>query len=1088
MRCTRTIWVLLIVQESHSRPPIQWAERLIRAARVDGWGGLLAPLGALMAFRRLAFPFWLAWTRLGRRGGRLALVVIGLAAAAAMLAAVLAGTVGAEDRAVGRKVAALSPDVRAVRVNWYSVGGQAAPYPTLDARVRRELATVSGKHAVGTSLYRDSTIGGAYLGIGAADGLRKWVRLRSGRLPRVCSPRRCEVLVIRRGGPVPNVPGLRLVVVGEGDLRSATLFGDSVPVAGQPQSAFVQAMVRYHRPAPPPLVLTEGVAALDRLPLLHDSYRSYGWVLPLDRSLARSWAVRSLVQRIDTVRSTLQADPFGFALRAPTEELRAAAGSSRVAGRRLLLLGGEGVALLLAFAVLAAARLRRDVEATRRRLVSSGVRGWQVEAEVVAESVATAVAGTLLGWMLGLVVAFVIADRAGEPAGTLLRHSLLSARGIAVVLLLVATAATVLTTALAIRPIAVGRISFSPLDAIALGAVSVVAVALARGAADTEALLAGNGTGVVLLLLPALVAFAAAVVAARVLPAGLRLLERAVPRDAIALRLAALGLARRPGYAVVAVGFVAVSVGLALFAETYRSTLVRGEHDQAAFAVPADYVVREDLSQLIPVDTAVTPAVLRSLPSSVRVEPVTRQNGSIQGAADVSGVAVLGLSARALPRIEGWRSDFAAASLPDLARRLDVGPRRLRGAPLPPGPTRLELPVRVSGTEIGVVASIRGPDGHFVALRLGESRESRRVVLGGAIPAEARGGTLVAFRFEPPPKLEERGADTGAPATGSVLLGRPVAVTRSGPLAVTDYRDWIGTSGVGRVVRDGALRFALTLTNEVDTYVRPRQPTDGLRIPAVVSPRMAALAGRDGVLGLNVAGHGLVFRIVAVARRFPGTASLETADFVIADRPAFVTALNASAPGAGFTTELWLSAPSESREAADARLRKPPFTVLDVSSQAKLRRELSTDPVARAAVAMLEAAALTALVLALVGLLLGVVAERRDEGAELFDLEAQGLAPAQLRRQLRLRALVVGIAGLLGGILTGVLLSLLVVGFVELTANATAPNPPLLLSLDWAVVGLAAAAAVAAAILAVVVATRRAFKQATPTRYGEGGA
>jgi ABC-type antimicrobial peptide transport system permease subunit len=137
---------------------------------------------------------------------------------------------------------------------------------------------------------------------------------------------------------------------------------------------------------------------------------------------------------------------------------------------------------------------------------------------------------------------------------------------------------------------------------------------------------------------------------------------------------------------------------------------------------------------------------------------------------------------------------------------------------------------------------------------------------------------------------------------------------------------------------------------------------------------------------------------------------------------------------------------------------------------------------------MLEAAAVTALVLALLGLLLGIVAERRDEGAELFDLESQGMSPAQLRRQLRLRAVVVGLAGVLGGILTGLVLSLLVVGFVELTANATAPNPPLVLSLDWTVVALAALAAGAAAILVVVVATGRAFRQATPARYGEGGA
>ena len=89
---------------------------------------------------------------------------------------------------------------------------------------------------------------------------------------------------------------------------------------------------------------------------------------------------------------------------------------------------------------------------------------------------------------------------------------------------------------------------------------------------------------------------------------------------------------------------------------------------------------------------------------------------------------------------------------------------------------------------------------------------------------------------------------------------------------------------------------------------------------------------------------------------------------------------------------------------------------------------------------------------------------------------------------IRLSALVVGVAGLLGGILTGLVLSLLVVGFVELTANATVPNPPLLLSLDWTVVGIAGTVAVVAAIVLVVLATGRAFRQAAPARYGEGGA
>jgi ABC-type antimicrobial peptide transport system permease subunit len=135
---------------------------------------------------------------------------------------------------------------------------------------------------------------------------------------------------------------------------------------------------------------------------------------------------------------------------------------------------------------------------------------------------------------------------------------------------------------------------------------------------------------------------------------------------------------------------------------------------------------------------------------------------------------------------------------------------------------------------------------------------------------------------------------------------------------------------------------------------------------------------------------------------------------------------------------------------------------------------------------MLEVSSVTALVLALVGLGLGVVSERGDEAADLFDLEASGLAPASLRRQLRLRALVVGLGGVAGGVLTALILSLLVVGFVELTANAGVPNPPLVLALDWPVVGLSAFVAVIVATLVVTAVTARTFRRPTPSRYGEG--
>src|SRR5262249_59122265 len=116
-------------------------------------------------------------------------------------------------REVGRQVAQIPAKVRAVRVNWFSVGGQVAPYATLDANVRHELSRALPARATATALYSESQLGGSgtLVGLGAVDDLGKWVRLRSGRLPRVCTLQRCEVLVIRSGGRRPGGPALRLL-------------------------------------------------------------------------------------------------------------------------------------------------------------------------------------------------------------------------------------------------------------------------------------------------------------------------------------------------------------------------------------------------------------------------------------------------------------------------------------------------------------------------------------------------------------------------------------------------------------------------------------------------------------------------------------------------------------------------------------------------------------------------------------------------------------------------------------------------------------------------------------------------------------
>jgi hypothetical protein len=231
----------------------------------------------------------------------------------------------------------------------------------------------------------------------------------------------------------------------------------------------------------------------------------------------------------------------------------------------------------------------------------------------------------------------------------------------------VAAAATlVLVATVAARPVRSGPVT--PLDALAIVAAGAVALALWRG----------DGEGDLPLLLPALVTFAAAVATARLLRPALRGAERVTRGRALAVRLAVVSLARNPGYAVAAVSFLVVSFGLALFAESYRSTLAAGERDAAAFAVPRDYVVREDLRRLIPV---LDSAPLTAFGDASRIVRLTGGVGRLEGE---SGITLLGLPHGDLARLH-WRDDYSAHSAAELGSEIAA----------PAGGDGIELPVDV---------------------------------------------------------------------------------------------------------------------------------------------------------------------------------------------------------------------------------------------------------------------------------------------------------------------------------------------------------------------------------------------------------
>lgn len=554
----------------------------------------------IRAIRSVLYPLRLVGARLSRRSAPVVLIVLGIAAGASVVFGGRAGSVVAQDRALAQAIERVPEGSRSVRAVWFGVPGQSdEPQPALEQRARAALAHATPGAATSLVLFRESTIAGSFVGLGGVEGLGAQVALRSGRLPRECRPERCEVIRLRGSGRLPDPDGVRLVEVGLASLESRLLFGDFLaPTDNALDAAEVSPVLAraagYHRPAPPPLFLAEGVRTLAGAPALDSFYRSYAWVVPLRPGRPRLWQVDELATGVTRARSELQAVTTSFDLVAPVEELREAQAESRAAGRRLGIVGGEAAALLFAFALLAAMTLRTDLGAARRRLAWYGARGWQLALLTTAEAAALAVAGSALGLGVGALGGALVADRAGAPVGAVLERSVFSAEGLGLALLVAIAATGILVGVVATRARRLGAPGFSLVDAAALGAVVLVALELVRG----------DGKGDLVLLLPALVTFAVAVVVSRILRPALRLAEHLARRRSLGLRLASLSLARNPGYAVAATAFLVVSFGLALFAESYRATLSQGERDQAAYRVPLDFSVRQDLRRLIPVQDA----------------------------------------------------------------------------------------------------------------------------------------------------------------------------------------------------------------------------------------------------------------------------------------------------------------------------------------------------------------------------------------------------------------------------------------------------------------------------------------------------
>jgi hypothetical protein len=1007
----------------------------------------------------LLVPVWFALLRLRAHAQRTLVVAAGIAVAAAALAMTAVGSVAVQDRAAQRALAQLQPSDRAVQAVWSGVPGQSnLSLAALDRIARRALRPVLRQAPFAVAVFRQATWGGAFVNLGAVDGLARWIELRGGRLPAPCTPSRCELVQIGGAPAAPRLPFLH--VVGRATFRP-----------GAPLSAYFAATGERR----PPILLANGVMGFSRTPL-PDAVgiaRTYGWIVPVAPGSIHSWELPGFNARIDRAQGELEQATDLFSVSAPTDVIAATRATGRVAGERLLVLGGDAAVLLLGFAVLASTRLRRDHFAVRRRLTWFGARRSQILLVAATEVAAVTLVASIIGWAAGTGAGALLARHLGAPGWLAVEHSVFTGRALAIAVALALLTAVVMLAALRTQTVSFGGLTLSVADVAALGALGAVLLALARGKADTAAL-AGSGTGIVLLLLPGLVLFVLAVAAARLLAPLLRLLEWTGRRAPAPVRLALLSLARAPGRVLLSVVFFVLSVGVALFAIAYRATLVRGEQEQARYAVPAPFVLQENLGQLVTVQQAAT---LQQYASVGQVTPVLRDSGYVSGGPG-RDFTLVALPARTLPAIGGWRSDFSAQTPQALAHLLapPVLPF-LRGGILPRGAMQVTLPMTVDGDSLGVALVVQNPRGDFTTLSFGQfGRGRHRPTV--PVPPEARGGLVVAVRLSFP-VLAAFVAGHKESGTGLSVSDASTGVLRLGPMLAGDqgfsFRGWIGRGGVQT---DGRGRIHYLLNRAADSVLRPHEPLDGVPVPVVVSPAIARAAGPGGIVPLHVGDRTIDAQVVAVARSFPSV----DGGLVVADLFTWMLAANTVEPGTTTWSELWLDAPPN----AAARLAQRPFSLLDVSSQRGTEAELRGDPLARGALALLLVTGIVALALAAVGLLLTVVGDLRDESGELFDLEAQGATPRDLRRHLLLRAAIVAALGLAGGLVAGAIVSALVVAVVTVTAGAGVALPPLELVYDRRLIVVALVALAVGSALAALAATRRAYERVSRWRFSEG--
>ena len=420
------------------------------------------------------------------------------------------------------------------------------------------------------------------------------------------------------------------------------------------------------------------------------------------------------------------------------------------------------------------------------------------------EATAACVLGAIVGAALGALAVVAIARHASLPVGRTVGHALTAATGGALLLVGLAIA---LTVAVLLWPDTERRTAWRSLDLAAIVALGTAVLLTSRGAVATGEL--STRSDPLLVALPVLAAVTAGLVAARIWLPAARLAERVIPRRSVAGRIALLGAVRRPLRAVATTAFLTAAVASVVFAGAYRSTLLQGSADQAAYAVPLDATLRSSAS--VPTPLALTsPAQIAALAPGIHAYGVVRSSGVVRtGVGDSVGLPVLGVDPASLEQVRRWsRTTGSDRSPASVAKTLQPTGSVAATPVLPAGTKVVSLAVsgQLADTEVDLWLSTSAGRETAVSLKRNKAGDT----LSGKVPARRRRGAARRCADHP----RDRGVRHLSPARDRRGQHRPARPRR-------DLRDQWGDGGreaahlglvrlgLGTGERDGEVRWAV---------------------------------------------------------------------------------------------------------------------------------------------------------------------------------------------------------------------------------------------------------------------------------------